>query len=60
MLAVLGVTRLGSKPVETAWTGLKRPTKALVVSSFEQIFLTRREFSLLASESELLMNDSAF
>jgi hypothetical protein len=58
MLAVLGVTRLGSKSVETAWTGLKRPRKALVASSFEQMFLTRCEFSLLASESELLMKDS--
>jgi len=59
MLAVLGATRFGFKPVETAWTGLKKPRKALVLSSFEQMFLTRCEVSLLASESELLMNDSA-
>jgi len=59
MFAILGVTRLGSKPVETAWAGLKRPRKAPVLSCFGQMFLTRREFSLLASESELLMNDSA-
>jgi hypothetical protein len=60
ILAVLGVTRFGSNSVETAWTGPKRPRTAPVVSSIEQMFLTMRGFSLLASESELLMNDSAF
>jgi len=59
MLAVLGATRFGSKPIAKAWTGLKKLRNALVLRSFEQMFLTRREFSLLASESELLMNESA-